>query len=548
MAFLFFFFFFFFFFAAVFTLLGWLACEHDFFSSVPAAGPHTASSSPSSSPSASAPAGPEVSPSPSPLLPRRERRALARSRSRSPPPAPAWARPGSLLSPPRHRPVKDKNDTFLDVKSTEADGRMERVWDLMNGWKWAAVRGERLAARMIPLPNSPLPSPVVASHSPLALVLPAAVAASAPVAVLAQPAPAPAPTVVSLPPRSVASILAGIPSLPQGLTHVFPLPAPAPLPQPQPLFGGLSLATPAKYASGSLTMVLPDFTPSVSTPLAPSPAPPSTSLPAGADHKPQADEHSRLVAPSPSFPPPAGADNKSQADDIPRFVDPPPSSSSFAFSGGFGGVTSRPASAPTPSSGGTFDAIFNFAAPSSFSSSAPSPSASGRPRDRRIIKRVYDVRIEDDRDDDDSLDEKYWDAGLITLDLVMGADIKMVTSTGLENIAGYMSGSTRSSFEKNLLDKENGLRRLANLLRWQCGSTQPQPPSQQQQFVKGDFFKWARAWRYLEKHWWQAKKARLQQELDPAVFGQLVELMKRHQAHWVRFLREAPDEGNGRDW
>jgi hypothetical protein len=32
------------------------------------------------------------------------------------------------------------------------------------------------------------------------------------------------------------------------------------------------------------------------------------------------------------------------------------------------------------------------------------------------------------------------------------------------------------------------------------------------------------------------------------MYGQVVELVKLHQAHWVRFLREAPDEGKGRDW
>jgi hypothetical protein len=67
---------------------------------------------------------------------------------------------------------------------------------------------------------------------------------------------------------------------------------------------------------------------------------------------------------------------------------------------------------------------------------------------------------------------------------------------------------------------------------------------QQQQFVGGEFFKWARAWRYFETYGWLAHKVKLQQELDPTVFGQLVELVKQHQAHWVRFLREGP----GRDW
>jgi hypothetical protein len=232
--------------------------------------------------------------------------------------------------------------------------------------------------------------------------------------------------------------------------------------------------------------------------------------------------------------------------------------------------------APAPPSDITFGAVFNFTTPSPFSSPAPFSSASGRSRDRRILKRFYEPHFEDDRDDDDSLMEKYWDAGFTTLDSLMQADIPMVTGCGLENIAGYISGSTVASFEHNLRDKENGLRRLANLLRWQCGSTWPQPPGgtvalgqlitvlarmdelvrgfvadnggQQQLFVQGDFFKWARAWRYLEKHWWQVRKTKLLQELNPAMYGQVVELVKLHQAHWARFLREAPDEGKGRDW
>jgi hypothetical protein len=218
------------FFAAIFILLGWLACEHDLFSPalVPAAGLHTVPTLPSSSFSASAPAGPVVSPSPS--LPRREPGALARSRSRSPHAVPAWARPGSLLSPPRHRPAEGKYDTFLDVRSTEAFGQMERVWDPVSGWKWAAVRGERFAARRISPLNSPPPSPVVTSPLPPIVVLPALVTASAPVVVSALPAPAPAPVIVSPAPRSVTSILASIPSLPQGLTYVFLLPVAAPLP------------------------------------------------------------------------------------------------------------------------------------------------------------------------------------------------------------------------------------------------------------------------------------------------------------------------------
>jgi hypothetical protein len=538
------------FFVAVFTLLGWLACEHDVFSSpalssssVPAAGPHTAQSSPSSS------------------LPRRELRALARSRS--PPPAPEWALPGSLLSPPRqqqqqqqqHRPAEGKYDTFLDVKSTEAFGQMERVWDPVGGWRWRAIRGERLAARMIPLPDSPPASPVVA------VVLPRPVAASVPVVVMAPPAP----IVVPPPPpkRSVAAILAGIPSLPEGLTHVFPVPASAPLPQPQPLFGGLSLATPANHASGSLALVLPTFTLPVSTPLAP---PLPASPPAEADYKPQADDNPGFVAPPPSLSFPAGADHKPQADDIPGPVAPPLSSSSSSSSFAFGGVLAVPA--PAPSFGGALGANLNFSATSSFSSGPVSRPASRR-RGGRGGNVIYQLRevvgIQDDVDDRISLRETHLDAELTTIGLVMGADLSYVSSSGLDKIADYISGSSLASFETNLRLKENGLRSFANLLRWQCGSSQPQPPGgtvalgqlisvlarvdglvtgfvadnggQQKLFEEGNFLLWARAWRYLEKYGWQDHKVKLQRELDPAVFGQLEELVKRHQAHWVRFLK-----------
>src|SRR4051812_44086826 len=84
------------FFTAVFVLLGWLVCEHDIFTTVPAAGPHTTTTSRS-------PSAPAVPVAQLPHLPRLPRRAHARtlSHSHSPPPVPDWARPGSLLSPPR---------------------------------------------------------------------------------------------------------------------------------------------------------------------------------------------------------------------------------------------------------------------------------------------------------------------------------------------------------------------------------------------------------------------------------------------------------------
>jgi hypothetical protein len=314
-------------------------------------------------------------------------------------------------------------------------------------------------------------------------------------------------------------------------------------------------------------MVLPDFTTSVSTPLASPPPPvlapppppspvslPQTSLPAGADHKPQAVEKSAFVAPPP----------------------PPPSSSSFAFGGGFGGAFAAPAPAPSFGGGfGAFGGTFDFSTPSSFSSAAPSSSAPRRRGDRRgniIHRRVEDVRIEDDREDGTSLRETHDDAGLNTYDLVMNADLAFLSTCGLEKIDEYISGSSLASFETNLRSKENGLRCFANLLRWQYGTSRPQPSGgtpalgqlitvlarvdglvtgfvadkggRQQQFVEGDFLAWARAWRYLEKYGWQSHRERLQRDLDPAVFGRLEELVRRNQAHWVRFLRP----GEGRDW
>ncbi|KAI4961260.1 hypothetical protein J4E86_000287 [Alternaria arbusti] len=566
------------FFLAVFTLLGWLACEHDDFwasppssssSSVPAAGPHTAPSSPSSS------------------LPRRERRALARARSRSPPPVPEWARPGSLLSPPRQQqqqqqqqqylPAEGKYDTFLEVRSTEASGQIERAWDPVCGWRWRAVRGERLAASLVPLPNSPPPSPFVAAAPPPVVVLPAPVPAPVPVVISAPPAPIVAPPP---PQRTVAEILAGIPSKPEGLIHIFPLPVPAPGPQLQPLFGGLSLATPANHASGSLGLVLPGFTSSVS---APPPPPRHPSPPAEADHKPPANDNFGFVVPPPSLSLPAGADHKPQADDIPGpNAAPPLHSSSFAFGPGSGAAApffgadfgaGFAAPAPAPSFGGAFGAGLAFAPTPSFSSgpaSRPSSRRRGGGRGGNVIYQLREVAapgIKDDADDKASRRESPLDAGLDSIPLVMGADFGYVSSTGLDKIADYISGSSLASFETNLRRKENGLRSFANLLRWQCKSGQSLPPGgtvalgqlisvlarvdglvtgfvadnggQQQLFEGGNFYLWARAWRYLETVGWQENKVQLQRELDAAVFGQLEELVRKHQAHWVRFLKLA---------
>ncbi|KAI4916897.1 hypothetical protein J4E90_003401 [Alternaria incomplexa] len=512
------------FFLAVFTLLGWLACEHDDFwasppsfssSSVPVAGPHTAPSSPSSS------------------LPRRERRALARARSRSPPPVPEWARPGSLLSPPRQQqqqqqqylPAEGKYDTFLDVRSTEASGQIERVWDPVCGWRWRAVRGERLAASLVPLPNSPPPSPFVAAVPPPVVVPAAPVPAPVPVVVSAPPAPIVAPPP---PQRTVAEILAGIPSKPEGLVHVFPLPVPAPGPQLQPLFGGLSLATPANHASGSLGLVLPGFTSSVSAPL---PPPRHPSPPAEADHKPPADDNSGFVALPPSLSLPAGADHKPQADDIPGPVAPAPlPSSSFAFGPEFGAAAPSigagfgaglAASAPAPSFGGAFGAGLAFAPTPSFSSGPASRPSSRRRSGGRGGNVIYQLRevaapgIKDDADDKASRRESPLDAGLDSIPLVMGADFGYVSSTGLDKIADYISGSSLASFETNLRRKENGLRSFANLLRWQCKSGQSLPPGG------------------------TVALGQLQRELNAAVFGQLEELVRKHQAYWVRFLKPA---------
>ncbi|KAH6882058.1 hypothetical protein BKA58DRAFT_464074 [Alternaria rosae] len=398
------------------------------------------------------------------------------------------------------------------------------------------------------------------------MVLPALVPAPVPVAVSAPPIPIVAPPP---PQRTVAEILAGMPSKPEGLTHVFPLPAPAPLPQLQPLFSGLSLETLANYAPGSLGLVLPGFTSSVPAPLAPL-LPRHPSPPAEADHKPPADDNSGFVGPPSSLSLPAGADHKPQADDIPGPVaalapPPPPPPSSFTFGLGSG--------AAAPSFGGAFGAGLAFPPTSSFSSgpaSRPSSRRCGGGRGSNVIYQLREVAapgIKDDPGDKNSLQETLLDAGLVSIPLVMGADFSYVSSTGLDKIADYISGSSLASFETNLRLKENGLRSFANLLRWQYKSGQSQPPGGtvalgqpisvlarvnglvtgfvadnggQQQLLEGsDFYLWARAWRYLEKFGWQEHKVQLKQELDAAVFGQLEKLARLHQAHWLRFLKSS---------
>ncbi|RMZ69966.1 galactonate dehydratase [Pyrenophora seminiperda CCB06] len=275
------------FFAAVAVLLGWLVCEYDVFATVPAAAPHTTSSS--SSPSPPGPADPPTTPQPN----RRARRAHARSLSRSPPPVPDWARPGSLLAPPRqqapptwhHVPAASRDETFLNVESTEQTWQMKRVEDPVTGWRWVGARRDDGELVSLPCmkPNVTLPVPVVIPRPPISLAMVARVpdvvgpvlASKPPVkTVLVLPPPQPRRAAVAIPSEggpSVATLLAGIPSRPQGLVHVFPVEAPA----PQPWLSAWvpSLAVAPSSVQGPLTVVLPSFVPSVPVPSVPLPPP-----------------------------------------------------------------------------------------------------------------------------------------------------------------------------------------------------------------------------------------------------------------------------------
>lgn len=520
------------FFTAVFVLLGWLVCEHDTFATVPAAGPHTTITSRLSS----APAGPVIQ------LPRRERRAHARaqSRSRSPPPVPDWARPGSLLSPPRqpfrHIPA-GRHDTFLDVERTEVFGQMKRVFDPVLGWKWVAVRG---GGELVLLPS--LLAPASASASALA---PApALVVSPPPPVSSSPALVPAPVSAPAPPSpSVASLLAGIPSVPQGLPHIFPVEAPAP--QPQFPFGMLLAAS--INVPSSLAMVLPSFSPSM-------PDPPAHE----AAGQPQSDNVSGFAAPP-----------------------PPPISLSFGVGSGPGAVAgSMPTpslgggfapSAPAPSFGG-FGVGFSF--PPSFSSSKPAShrATSGkkglRPRTTQAPEvdsfSVPRPPLSEEASFKHSL--KYHpitSAGLVNDAHIMAARFQDICMNGLADINAYLPGSTLTSFEHNLGEKQNGLRFFALLLRWQLDTGLPQPAGgsvalnqlitvmarldglvtgfvadnggRQAEFEGGDFPEWGRSWRFLVKHLWKERGGELRRQLPVAVFGQLEDLVGRNQAHWARF-------------
>ncbi|CAA9959216.1 hypothetical protein PTMSG1_02732 [Pyrenophora teres f. maculata] len=538
------------FFGAVFVLLGWLVCEYDIFATVPAAGPHTTITTASSSPPA--PAGPVAQ------LPRRERRAHARaqSRSRSPPPVPEWARPGSLLSPPRepfrHVPA-ERHDTFLNVEQTEAFGQMKRVLDPVLGWKWVAVRGAELVsvpslAAPASAPATP-PKPVVSSPP----LVPSPPPPPPPPVPAPLPAPAPpAPVAVSPPRPSVAALLAGIPSLPQGLTRIFPVEAPAPLPQ---LSFGMPLAAPISVPS-SLAMVLPSFSPSV-------PVPPA----AEAAGQPQSDTISGFAAP-PLPPPP-----------------PPPPSTTFSLGDGSGpgaGAGSGPAPsdfgggfaapAPPPSSGGFggFEAI-NFSFPSS-SSSAPASRRTKSGKQGLKPRVIQDTKVDSFSGPVIPLSEEATfkrtlklhpinTAGLVNNAHIMSARYQDICMDGLADINGYLPGSTLAAFEHNLRQKENGLRLFALLIRWQVDTGLPQPAggsaalnqliavlarldelvagyiadNGQSEFESGSFPEWARSWRFLVKHLCEERGDELRRQLDPAVFGQLEDLVGRNQAHWARF-------------
>jgi hypothetical protein len=434
------------FFFVVLTLLGWLVFKLDVFGT--AAGPHTSFSS-------STPASPPSSPSPSPSPNPRERRALARS----PSVPPAWSLPGSLLSPPRSPPLPfrhvtaaGQHDTFLrELDTVGSYGRMERVYDPVNSWKWAAVRGGRpVSPRLLPLPVSrpvtPVPEPVV----PLVL---------APVLAPVPPPPVAQQTPAVLPPRSlsVLELLVGIPSTPQPL-----LPRPA---EPAPSH---SYSLLRRHRSQYLAVVL----------------------------RARWLQHLRFRRSSiwgSSF----GRWNSTRLLPLPR------------------------------------------------------------------IRRPDD----DDNEDHDSLREVPGGThGLETYDAIWKAGFYDICAKRniLLDLNPYLPGSMLANFESNLNPNEKGLRTLANLLRWQYESGRRIPAGgskaladlitilskvdglvtgfvsdnggRQQEFSGGDFLKWARAWRYCQRHFWEDHKTDLQRDLAPAVFQQLQALVTRHEAHWRQFL------------
>lgn len=554
------------FFFILFALLGWLACESDIF----AAGPHTSSSS------SALVASPHSSPSPN----RRERRALARSRS--PPPPPAWSRPGSLLRPPpppfRHVPAAGRHDTFLlPVGTVESFGAIERVFDPVNGWKWAPVRGGRpVSPRLFPLPVSRPVTPVPVLVAPL---VPAPASVLAPSPPVAQQTPAVLPPPASGPPRSlsVLEMFADIPSTPQPL---FPRPAvPAPQPQLQPT-GTVQATVPNSSASGSLAaaLLVPRFLscgvwPLQQLQLAPPvsgfffallPSPPSSpSVPIPA----VVAASSSLRDPVPSAPSAGASQPQSQVEL--GSAPPPPASSGFASGFGFGF-----GSGSAPVFGGGLD----FSPSSSSSAPASRRGRSGRARgsSRPIYQRVDNIprtRQPDDDDNDDhgSKRETAWQHGFEEVKPTYNGTL---WKAGFRDVCGnmnrlldlnaYLPGSTLASFENNLNLKENGLRTLANLLRWQFETRLPQPAGgsqaladlitipglvdglgtgfvddnggRQQEFNGGDFLKWARAWRYCRRHFWELHRAALERQLAPAVFQQLQGLVARHEGHWRRFL------------
>ncbi|KAH7392213.1 hypothetical protein DE146DRAFT_133614 [Phaeosphaeria sp. MPI-PUGE-AT-0046c] len=192
------------FFLAIFTLLGFVACE--------LSDPLTPISSPAAGPP-SPPSFQEAGP------PRRIRRALARSRSQSPsrspsPPFPVFlsssAAPFATSTPvlAAWRRNPDRKPLFLDEAEEVKHGRMYRDLDPVLGWRWRAYPKGTYEARSQQL-REDRASKTPAGQVELEIQSPANVSAPPPPTIRAP--------IQDTPVLSASDLLASIPTLPPGI-------------------------------------------------------------------------------------------------------------------------------------------------------------------------------------------------------------------------------------------------------------------------------------------------------------------------------------------
>ncbi|KAH9881012.1 hypothetical protein J1614_001505 [Plenodomus biglobosus] len=487
----------------LFVLLGWFLVEHDINLTIPAdfdfeagpqAPPPAASASTPRSPS------PHVPNPPSPHLNRRLRRQLARSTN---PASSAPPLPPTFLSPVASAfavgtPVvlaKDKDDTFVDVAWEERFGVMRRVLDPIKGWEWKAkapeeLEGMRALAEKGMGPwcdprRRPDAVPVIdpaAGRGPSRKVSAPARAPPAPVVSRPPPPPPPPPVVAAAAPvpppptRTVAEILAGIPSL----SFAPAVPVYQPLPTGRmPLAASFPSYALAPGALGSLpsTVSSVGYAPAMapcpppvaaaappppqwaSPPPPPQWAPPPPALhwapPPPPQQQQQQQQQQQFAATAPPPPPPPSAATEPQPEAA-RLHDPfgrratttttstSTTSRASTRSGGVSRNGRRPA--PRPS-----------APPSSL---APAPSS-------RSLLSAAEV-------DARSLAEKPGDLDIPITDLDSLFAFDNSESTELPT---YVPGWPLASFSDMLGVRKSDLRDLVNVLRWQLGSGTAQPPA-----------------------------------------------------------------------